>query len=100
MLCSGEGKPFAGLCVAGRAIPRWHRAGLRDPRSLCPVPPHPYCHWGPYCHRGAASALGQGAFQPQPPGGQSDPDKNTPRLGGLSKAHRTGIILSLDLFKT
>lgn len=66
---------FAGLCVAGREIPRRHRAGLRDPCSLCPVPPHHHCHRGPHCHRGASPALGQGALQPQPPGGQSDPDK-------------------------
>lgn len=63
------------LTFAGWTIPPGHRAGLRDPRSLCPVPPHPHCHRGPHCHPGAAAALGQGALQPQPPGGQSDPDK-------------------------
>ncbi|KAM6922407.1 cAMP and cAMP-inhibited cGMP 3',5'-cyclic phosphodiesterase 10A isoform 2-T2 [Lycodopsis pacificus] len=77
----------------GRALPRRHRAGLRDPCSLCPVPSHHHCHRGPHCHPGAASAVGQGALQPQPPGGQSDPDKKTPRVGGWSKAHRTTVSL-------
>lgn len=71
LLCS----PFPNLFVAGWALPWRHRAGLRDPCSLCPVPPHPHCHRGPHRRRGAAAALGQGALQPQSPGGQCDPDK-------------------------
>lgn len=60
----------------GRSISRRHRAGLRDPCSLCPVPPHYHCHRGPHRHLGVASALGQRTLQHESPGGQSDPDTN------------------------
>lgn len=63
-----------GACVfvcmrTGWAVPPWHRAGLRDPCSLCSVSPHPHGYRRPDRCAGATPPPGPRAFQPQPPGG-------------------------------